>query len=67
MQEHPFVVRLFLMGGGALALLGFILWFVLPVRLSFPPFLLTALLAMAYGLACRKRGSKIKDGKKTKA
>ena len=48
------------MGGGALAFLGFVLWWALPIRLTYPPYLLTALLAVTYGLACLylRRGSK---------
>jgi len=55
MPEHPFMARWFLAGGGALALMGFILWFALPIPSTFPPFLPTALLALAYGMVCLKR------------
>lgn len=63
MQACFSIVRLFLLGGGLLAILGFVLWFVLPIKLTFPPFLPTALLALIYGLICLKQRSKI-DGKK---
>jgi len=56
MPEHAFIARLFLIGGGVLALTGLILWLALPLKLSFPPFLITALLAMAYGIFCLERG-----------
>ena len=55
MRSRLFIVRLFLFGGGLLAILGFVLWFAFPIKLTFPPFLPTGLLAMAYGLACLKQ------------
>ena len=56
MPERLFMARMFFLGGAVLAVIGFILWFVLPIRLSFPPFLLTALLAVVYGVVCLERG-----------
>jgi len=47
-ERHSFT-RFLLMGGLALGVLGLILWWTLPFRLPFPPFLLTALLSMSYG------------------
>ena len=46
----------FLFGGGALALLGLILWETLPIQPALPPYLITALLALGYGLVCLTRG-----------
>jgi len=56
MPEPAFIARLFLIGGGVLAVTGLILWLALPLKLSFPPFLITALLSMAYGIFCLERG-----------
>jgi hypothetical protein len=50
MPERLFMARLFLTTGGVLAVLGFILWFTLPIPGMFPPYLVTALLALGYGL-----------------
>jgi hypothetical protein len=47
------MARLFLMGGGLLAVIGLILWFALPIPSRFPPYLATALAALGYGAACR--------------
>ena len=66
MPGQSFIARSFFMGGGILAVLGFILWFALPIKSTFPPFLLTALLAMIYGMVCLKRQPKA-DDKRTKA
>lgn len=38
------------------AIIGLVLWFVLPIKLTFPPFLLTALLALGYGTCCLRKG-----------
>jgi len=51
MPERSFLARWFLVGGAALAVLGFALWLTLPIPLSFPPYLPTALLALALGAA----------------
>jgi len=53
MLERFFMARLFLIGGALLAVLGLILWFVLPVPAMFPPYLVTASAALCYGAACR--------------
>jgi hypothetical protein len=54
MFERSFLARWFLVGGGALALTGLILWIGLPLHMSFPPYLVTGLLALAYGAVCLK-------------
>jgi len=56
MFERSFMARRFLMGGGMLAIIGLILWFVLPIHMNFPPYLFTALLALGYGAVCLKSG-----------
>jgi len=56
MPEHLFMARLFLLGGGLLAVIGLILWFALPIPSMFPPYLATTLLALGYGVACRRWG-----------
>jgi hypothetical protein len=38
-----------LAGGAALGLLGLVLWRMLPIAMSCPPFLLTPVLALGYG------------------
>jgi hypothetical protein len=45
----PYFARLLLAGGAALAVLGCILWHALPIATPFPPFLVTAVLLLAYG------------------
>jgi uncharacterized membrane protein len=63
MPEDFFMARLFLIGGGLLAVIGLILWFVLPIASMFPPYAVTALLALGYGGACWWRGSSRSAGK----
>jgi len=62
MSPGLFTARAFLIGGGALAVLSILLWLTLPVPMSFPPYLPTALLALVYGVIClmrnRSRGSR---------
>ena len=55
MSERHFIARWFLLGGGLFAVLGLVLWFVLPIRSMFPPYLVTTLLALGYGAYCRRR------------
>lgn len=55
MPEYRFMARLFLVGGGLLAVIALILWFMLPIAAMFPPYLVTALLALGYGAFCRRR------------
>jgi hypothetical protein len=52
MPEYQFIARLFWIVGGVLAVLGAALWFLIPIRPMFPPYLATALLAFAYGGYC---------------
>ncbi len=49
------IARYFLIGGLALALIGLALWWALPFPLPLPPYLFTALLALAYGAVCWKK------------
>jgi len=55
MAETLLIARWFLIVGGLLAGISLILWLTLPISLTFPPYLATALLALAYGGACRWR------------
>lgn len=55
MPEHRFIARLFWTLGAALAVLGAALWFVVPIRPMFPPYLATALLALGYGTYCWRK------------
>jgi hypothetical protein len=63
MPERLFMARLFLMGGGLPAVIGLILWFVPPIASMFPPYAVTALLALGYGGACWWRGGSRSVGK----
>jgi len=63
MPEHVFLARWFLIGGIALAVISLILWLVLPISMSFPPYLATALLALAYGGYCFKSRPVIRSRK----
>lgn len=56
MSGSSFLARLCWIVGLVLAVLGLVLWYVLPIRPMLPPYLATALLAMAYGEYCRRRG-----------
>jgi nicotinamide riboside transporter PnuC len=55
MSERPFIARWFLWGGALFAVIGVILWFALPIRSMFPPYLVTTLLALGYGAYCRRQ------------
>ena len=52
MPERPFMARLFLTTGSVLLVLGLVFWFTLPIPSMFPPYLVTALLALGYGAWC---------------
>ena len=54
MLERLFLARLFLITGGILAATGLVLWLALPIRPMVPPYLGTALLALGYGVYCRR-------------
>lgn len=53
MPDRPFMIRILFAGGMLLAIFSLIFWFTLPVSSTFPPFLVTALLMLGYGAACR--------------
>jgi len=63
MPEHVFLARWFLIGGAALAVISIILWLALPISMSFPPYLATALLALAYGAWCLKSRKPVRSRK----
>jgi hypothetical protein len=63
MPEHAFLARWFLIVGAALAVISLILWFALPISMSFPPYLATALLAVAYGGYCLKSRPPVRSRK----
>jgi hypothetical protein len=48
------MARLFLVGGGLLAVASLTLWYILPIRPLFPPYVVTAFLALSYGEFCRR-------------
>ena len=62
MSERLSIVRCFLLGGGLLAAIGLVLWITLPISSTFPPYLMTALLASGYGEYCRRRKSSASVG-----
>ncbi len=57
MPDRLFLTRLFLIIGVLLAVVGLIFWFTLPIPSMFPPFLVTAVLALGYGVFCRSSGA----------
>ena len=58
MPEDLFMARLFWIVGGVLAVLGAVLWFTVPIRPMFPPYVVTALVAFGYSFWCRRRVSR---------
>jgi hypothetical protein len=56
MPEDLFIARLFWIVGGVLAVLGAVLWFSVPIRPMFPPYIATAGAALGYSAWCRHRG-----------
>ncbi len=61
MPDRVFIARLFLISGAVLAVAGAILWCTLPIPAMFPPYLVTALLALIYGVVwnCRRGAPKL--------
>jgi hypothetical protein len=49
------IARFFCFAGGALFLLGLLLWLLLPIHFTLPPDLFSPILAIGYGIYCRKR------------
>lgn len=67
MPRYFSMAHWFLLGGGALGLLGLILWVTLPIKSTLPPYLITALLALGYGLFCLTRGRPTGNRKRRKS
>ncbi len=65
MPEDLFIARLFWIVGGVLTVLGAVLWFMVPIRPMFPPYLATALLALGYGAWCRRHAHAAADRPKS--
>lgn len=61
MPEDLFMARLFWIVGAVLAVLGAVLWFTVPIRPMFPPYVVTALVALGYSFWCRRRASRPVD------
>lgn len=61
MPEDLFIARLFWIAGGVLVVLGAVLWFLIPIRPMFPPYLVTALAALGYSLWCRRHARAASD------
>jgi hypothetical protein len=55
MSPRLSIARWFLLVGVLLAVIGLVLWFTLPFRSTFPPFVATAVLALGYGGFCEWR------------
>jgi len=56
------IARFFCIAGATLALAGLVLWWMLPISLLLPPYLFTAMLAIAYGCFCwRKEERPVKE------
>ena len=49
------IARIFCFTGGGLFLLGLLLWAILPIHFSLPPYLCSPILAIGYGIYCWKR------------
>jgi len=63
MLSHPTFAHFLLLGGAALAVIGLILWGILPIASTLPPFLFSALLALGYGAyELRRERSRKKGG-----
>jgi len=55
MPERPLLSRWFQLGGCALVVIGLVLWATLRISSMFPPYVVTALIAIGYGEFCRRR------------
>ncbi len=55
MHDDLLMARFFWLVGGVLTLLGAALWFTVPIRPMFPPYIVTAVFALAYGAWCAQR------------
>jgi FtsH-binding integral membrane protein len=64
MSEDLFMARLFWIVGGGLAVLGAVLWFTVPIRPMFPPYVVTSVVALGYSAWCRRRASRRNDSPK---
>ena len=49
------IARFFLIAGVALLVMGLLLWALLPIHLTMPPYLFASLLALGYGSWCWRR------------
>ena len=58
MPEDLFIARLFWIVGAVLAVSGAVLWFTVPIRPMFPPYVVTAFVAIGYSAWCRFRASR---------
>jgi hypothetical protein len=63
MSDSPFMARFFLFGGALLVALSLLLWFILHIPGLFPPYLVTGLLSLIYGLFCTLTGTFARDKK----
>jgi hypothetical protein len=58
MSASLWIARFFSFAGGALFLLGLILWWLLPIHFTLPPYLFSPILAIGYGTYCWKRAER---------
>lgn len=49
------IARCFAVAGGALAVVSLLLWVILPIHMALPPYFLTPILAVGYGIWCWRR------------
>jgi hypothetical protein len=55
MPEDRFIAKSCWIAAAVLAALGAVLWFAVPIRPMFPPYLATALLVSGYGTYCGRK------------
>jgi len=48
------IAQWFLITGAAFAVIGLLIWALLPIHLALPPYLFTPVLALGYGAYCRR-------------
>ena len=59
------MARLFWIVGAVLAVVGAVLWFTVPIRPMFPPYVATAFAALLYSAWCRFRARRFRSSSKS--
>jgi hypothetical protein len=62
MTERHFIARVFLIAAAVLALASAALWWLLPIRMQVPPYVVSPVLALGYGLFCLLRRPRVPGG-----